>query len=265
MAPRPQHQAGGRSRHRARRGGSRSVAVAVVMCVAGLMFSTSATAARHTQSGTLRQEQTDMQQQLLRARAAQRNLTEQNADLADTYRDLQSSAAAADTQAQTAADAAAAAADLAGVSELTGDAVVVSLDDAPESALDKGASAEDIVVHQQDVQSVINALWAGGARGVQLMDQRLVSTSGVRCVGNTLILQGQVYSPPYVITAVGDTARLRAALDDDSAVTVYRDYADLFGLGFTVRTRTGVTLPAYTAPTLKYATPATSSAGSTTR
>lgn len=36
------------------------------------------------------------------------------------------------------------------------------------------------------------------------MDQRLISTSAVRCVGNTLILQGRVYSPPYKITAVGD-------------------------------------------------------------
>ena len=31
-----------------------------------------------------------------------------------------------------------------------------------------------------------------------VMDQRLVSTSAVRCVGNTLILQGRVYSPPFV-------------------------------------------------------------------
>ena len=51
---------------------------------------------------------------------------------------------------------------------------------------------------------MVNALWQGGARGIQVMDQRLISTSAVRCVGNTLILQGRVYSPPYRITAVGD-------------------------------------------------------------
>ena len=67
-----------------------------------------------------------------------------------------------------------------------------------------GSGPDDLVVHQQDVQAVVNALWRGGADGVQIMDQRLIATSAVRCVGNTLILQGRVYSPPYTITAVGD-------------------------------------------------------------
>ncbi len=58
-------------------------------------------------------------------------------------------------------------------------------------------SPDDLVVHQQDVQAVVNALWAGGADAVQVMDQRLLSTSAVRCVGNTLLLNGRVYSPPY--------------------------------------------------------------------
>ena len=44
---------------------------------------------------------------------------------------------------------------------------------------------------------MVNALWAGGAEAMQIMDQRVISTSAVRCVGNTLILQGRVYSPPY--------------------------------------------------------------------
>ena len=51
---------------------------------------------------------------------------------------------------------------------------------------------------------MVNALWAGGAEAMMLMDQRVISTSAVRCVGNTLLLQGRVYSPPFRITAIGD-------------------------------------------------------------
>ncbi len=54
---------------------------------------------------------------------------------------------------------------------------------------------------------MVNAMWRGGASGVTVMGQRLISTSAVRCVGNTVILQGQVYSPPFVIEAVGDVTR----------------------------------------------------------
>ena len=79
---------------------------------------------------------------------------------------------------------------------------------------------------------MVNALWRGGASGVTVMGQRLVSTSAVRCVGNTVILQGQVYSPPFVIEAVGDVARLTAALEADESVPFFREWADVVGLGY---------------------------------
>ncbi|NYI05383.1 DUF881 domain-containing protein [Allostreptomyces psammosilenae] len=141
---------------------------------------------------------------------------------------------------------------LAGARELAGAALTVTLDDAPVDArpLLPGVPdprPNDLVVHQQDIQAVVNALWAGGAEGVQVMDQRLISTSAVRCVGNTLILQGRVYSPPYVITAVGDPARLRDALETTPAIRTYREYVDAYGLGWQV-SEGEATLPAYSGP-----------------
>ena len=125
---------------------------------------------------------------------------------------------------------------MVGTRAVTGPGLKVTLDDAHRTAasLPEGFTADDIVVHQQDVQSVVNALWAGGAEGMMLQDQRVISTSAVRCVGNTLILQGRVYSPPYVITAVGDVQGMRQQLETDPSVTIYRQYADLLGLRYDV-------------------------------
>jgi len=81
---------------------------------------------------------------------------------------------------------------------------------------------------------------------MQIMDQRVISTSAVRCVGNTLILQGVVYSPPFRITAVGNPDRLRSALDASPQMGVYRKYVRAYGLGYAVRTRERAILPAYT-------------------
>ena len=101
----------------------------------------------------------------------------------------------------------------AGVVPVSGPGLVVTLNDAPrDAAVPAQAGPDDLVVHQQDVQAVVNALWSGGADAIMLQDQRVISTSAVRCVGNTLILQGRVYSPPYSITAIGDVPKLRAAL-----------------------------------------------------
>lgn len=140
----------------------------------------------------------------------------------------------------------------AGLEPMSGRGVRVLLDDAPprdpDDPLWATLSADDVIVHQADVQAVINALWRGGARGIQVMDQRLVATSAVQCVGNTLLLQGQVYSPPYVITAVGPPRALRAALAADPQVAAYRSWAEVVGLGYEEERVDAVELPAYTGP-----------------
>ena len=149
----------------------------------------------------------------------------------------------------------------AGAAPLTGPAIEVTLNDAPPNAtpLVPGVpdpQPNDLVIHQQDLQAVVNALWQGGARGIRVMDQRLISTSAVRCVGNTLILQGRVYSPPYRVTAVGDQDKLRKGLDVSPAIQNYLQYVRAYGLGWKVTAGRRVTLPAYTGSVdLHYARP----------
>jgi uncharacterized protein YlxW (UPF0749 family) len=128
----------------------------------------------------------------------------------------------------------------------------VALDDAPPAARDRppppglpAPVADDLVVHQQDIQGVVNALWAGGAEAMTIMGQRVVATTAVRCVGNTLLLHGAVYSPPFVVRAIGDPTRLRAALDDSASVGVFRQYVDAYGLVFSTRDDPRLELPAY--------------------
>jgi uncharacterized protein YlxW (UPF0749 family) len=144
-------------------------------------------------------------------------------------------------------------ADLAGFSEVEGPGVTVSLDDAPVpddlSDLPQGTTPDDFVVHQQDVEAVVNALWTGGAEAMTIMDRRITTVSAVRCVGNVIILDGEVFSPPFTITAIGSPARLIDALDTSSGVQIYRQWADYIGLGFDVAEHESVALAAATGPT----------------
>lgn len=158
-------------------------------------------------------------------------------------------------------DEVAAQAAMAGFTEVEGPGVTVSLDDAPVpedlSDLPEGTSPDDFVVHQQDVEAVVNALWRGGAEAMMIMDRRITSVSAVRCVGNVIILDGEVYSPPFLVTAIGDPDRLNAALDRSSGVQVYRQWADFIGLGWNVTDHEQVELPAATGPsTLSHASAA---------
>lgn len=134
-----------------------------------------------------------------------------------------------------------------GTQAVTGPALSVTLNDSKRSlaSLPPQYTPDDLVVHQQDVQNVVNALWAGGAEAMMLQDQRVISTSAVRCVGNTLILQGRVYSPPYVVQAIGDITAMRAALDTSPDVKIYRQYVEEVGVGYGVTSKARATFPAY--------------------
>ena len=136
----------------------------------------------------------------------------------------------------------------AGLVPVVGPGLQVSMSDAPRDAdgnYPQGVDPDDLVVHQQDVQSVVNALWAGGAEAMMSPDQRVLTTSAVRCIGNTLLLQGRTYSPPFVVTAIGDTAGMSAALDDEPGVQLLLQYVDKFKLGYDVKVVDPVELPAY--------------------
>lgn len=143
----------------------------------------------------------------------------------------------------------------AGFTKITGPGLRVTLQDAPRGVDEPGLDPNALVVHQQDIQAFVNALWAGGATAITLQGRRLISTTGVKCVGNTVVLDGVPYSPPYVIEAVGVVDDLYSGLADAGAVQTYREYVVRYRLGLEVGAVTRIVAPPYAdAPDLTHAT-----------
>lgn len=220
------------------------LATPLVFAAAGLVFATSALTARGTD---LRSDELSDLSGLIAA--SNRRVQDDTARVAALRRDIERRTDdVGGARAQAAARRAAALEVPAGLRAVRGPGVTVTLDDAPLQQAGRSLGDLDpdaLVVHQQDVQAVVNALWAGGAEALKLMDQRVVSTSAVRCVGNTLILQGRVYSPPYAITAIGDPTRLESALGASRDVRIYLQYVDAYGLGYRLSEHHDVRLPAF--------------------
>jgi uncharacterized protein YlxW (UPF0749 family) len=221
------------------------LAVPLVLAVAGVLFATSAGASR---GQDLRGDRGDLPDLI---RAEESRLADVTGQIERLRTDIQAAtdeAARSDDRIGRVSDQADALAFAAGVGPVTGPGLTVTLADAPRQAdrlLPDGASPDDLVVHQQDVQAVVNALWAGGAEALQIMDQRVISTSAVRCVGNTLILQGRVYSPPYVVRAIGDPERLALALDSSANVQLFRFYVEEYGLVYRTKENSRLRLPGF--------------------
>jgi uncharacterized protein YlxW (UPF0749 family) len=227
----------------------RSLAVAVA-ALAGLLFATTAKAARGTDLRADRRLRLAelITRQERRLGGVERASARLRARLDAATRD----AATRDARVLAARAEADALAKPAGLTALSGPGIEVALDDAPRDhapAPDAPPpSVDDLVVHEQDVHAVLNALWAGGAEAVTIMGRRVVSTSTLRCVGNTLLFNGQVYSPPFVMTAIGDRARLRRALAAEPGVQLFRSYVAAYGLGYSVHDLSDVHAPAYDGP-----------------
>jgi uncharacterized protein YlxW (UPF0749 family) len=147
----------------------------------------------------------------------------------------------------------------AGMDPVHGPGLAVTLQDAQRDAngrFPRDASPDDLVVHQQDIQAVLNALWSAGAEAIQMQDQRIIATSVPRCVGNTLLLNGRTYSPPYTITAIGNAAAMQSALAAAPLVTLYKQYVVRFGLGYREEVKPDVQIVGYSEPVrMHYAEP----------
>lgn len=224
--------------------------------IAGLLFSASSGVSRGTD---LRSSATDLPGVIRAGLSTNQQNTAELADLTAQVDRMTAEAAPGSAALATLNDRIEPVAQDVGMLPVAGPAVRVTLNDSALRGVQipEGISADDIVVHQQDVQGVVNALWAGGAEAMMIMDQRVIATSAVRCVGNTLSLQGRVYSPPYVITAIGPAEAMLSSLQADPTVAIYREYVDAVGLGYEVATLAEAQFPAFDgAVSLQHATQA---------
>jgi uncharacterized protein YlxW (UPF0749 family) len=121
----------------------------------------------------------------------------------------------------------------AGAAAVEGPGVVVTLDDSSARRSPTG-DPNDLIVHERDIQTVVNGLWAAGADAVGVNGERLSSTSAVRCAGNTLLLHGALHSPPYRIAAIGDPELLADGLPGQPGMDRLRDSVEAFGLGLDI-------------------------------
>ena len=231
---------------------ARSASV-IVMALAGLMMTT---AAINSRGHDLRPERDTDMATLVRSQASHNAaMQKEAAGLRAQVEDL-SKANQTPGVTSSVISSASALAPSVGLEAVSGKALRVTLDDAPLSENPDGVDANMLVVHQQDIQMVVNTLWSGGAEAMTIQGQRVISTTAVKCVGNTVVLHGVAYAPPYVIEAIGDLNAMQKALDTSEAVRIYKEYVSAYQLGWSVERAGQVTMPAYTgAVAVSHATP----------
>ncbi len=132
----------------------------------------------------------------------------------------------------------------AGLTELTGKGLEITLADSP--TLPEFENPNNYIIHDYDLRTVLGALIKGGPKGVAINGERIVETTSIRCAGSTIMVNSTRISTPYLIYVIGHQERLREALAEDPAFQqLSTDYAESFGLTVNVKNRNKITLPSF--------------------
>ncbi len=132
----------------------------------------------------------------------------------------------------------------AGLTPVHGPGVEVLLRDGVPGPAAGGSTGYQ--VNYQDVQDLVNLLFAQGAEAVSVNGRRITPLSAFSgSAGQVVIDQGPPLSSPLVLRAVGDRNRMETALDDPSALPDIRARQVQYDLRLTYTGSPDLSLPAY--------------------
>lgn len=154
---------------------------------------------------------------------------------------------------------------LAGLTPVEGPGVEVVLQDSKKRPpANSPIDIENYIIHDSDLQRVVNELHAAGAEAVSINGQRIIATTAIRCVGPTIQVNGIALSSPYVIHAIGDPDTLMGALNLPQGVLT--DIQAIDPDMVKVTKKSNVQIPAYTGSLVfRYAKPVVATPGNTSQ
>ncbi len=99
---------------------------------------------------------------------------------------------------------------LAGLTAVEGPGVVITMDDQEKARTAK--DPENYLIHYSSILYIVNELRAAGAEAISVNDDRVVSTTDIRCAGSIILVNTHRLAPPYEIRAIGDPQQLEEAV-----------------------------------------------------
>jgi uncharacterized protein YlxW (UPF0749 family) len=131
-----------------------------------------------------------------------------------------------------------------GQTEVTGDGVTVTIDDAPLDPL-QGDETPPGKVIDRDLQMIVNGLWQAGATDIAINGRRLTPTSAIRAAGEAILVNYRPMSPPYVVSAIGpDADQLAGRFRENPAGLLLEELETQYGVIWELQTVGDTTLPA---------------------
>ncbi|WP_425446991.1 DUF881 domain-containing protein [Dethiothermospora halolimnae] len=140
---------------------------------------------------------------------------------------------------------------LSGMKTVRGPGVILTIRD---NESDYHEEIDLNIVHDSDIQRIINDLKVAGAEAISISGQRLVSTSETVCGGPIIRINDHSSAVPFVIKAIGDPKTLNAAINAQG--TFGWTLQDMYKIKIETIESSFIIVPAYSGDiNFKYAEP----------
>ena len=130
----------------------------------------------------------------------------------------------------------------AGMLDVIGQGVTVSLSDVNKRKAKEFDSLATTLIHDEDIRRIVNELWSAGAEAISINGSRIITTTAIRCVGPTILINDKKMAPPYVISAIGNSEQLEAALNLNGGVI---DNLRIWDFEISISKSQNLTIPKY--------------------
>lgn len=110
-------------------------------------------------------------------------------------------------------------------------------------------------IQDRDLAEIVNALWAAGAEAISVDGQRLSPASTIRAAGQAILVDFRPVSSPYEVRAIGHSGRMQALFTESRIARDFTTFVQLYGMQFTTRRTSAITVPAAPATSLRFASP----------
>lgn len=142
-----------------------------------------------------------------------------------------------------------------GLTELKGEGFKIELDDSPFIDRENIEPDEAGIVFAADIRDIVNLLRAHNVEGIAINDQRVIATSSITSVGNTVLVNNSNLTPPFTITAIGDYGSFVMRFSETGTLADLQKRVKENGIQFRIDPQNHVILPIYNGQfRLKYLT-----------
>jgi len=132
-----------------------------------------------------------------------------------------------------------------GLTELKGSGFKIQLDDSQFVDRENISDDEGGIVYAADIRDIVNLLRSNNVEGISINEQRVIATSSITSVGNTVLVNNSNLAPPFTISTIGDYESFLIRLADPSVLVDLQKRVNENGIQFKTAPAPHLVLPIY--------------------